>query len=122
MDELTEKINEAVKEKLFIDTSKCENTANAIIDRDSEEYGEKIKEHLKDLKQKLIDIDRWYNEQMRKNKPAIIIDSKGRYVSSCGTASFLNYLEAVKNKQVDIHDKKYKKSILKLIKNNDNKY
>ena len=115
MDELTEKINEAVKEKLFNDNSKCENTINLSnakhIDKDFEKYKE-------DLMQRLIEIDRWYFEQMRKNKPAIITDSKGRYVGSCGTASFLNYIEAVKNKQVEIHDKKYKKSILKLIKNN----
>lgn len=114
MDELTEKINNAVKEKLFIDIDKYENDVNLSNIKptlqDSEEY--------KELTQKILEADKWYNEQMRNNKPAIIIDSQGRYVSSYGTASFYNYIEAVKNKQVKIHDKKYKKNISKLIKNN----
>lgn len=119
MDEFTEQINDAVKEKLPNNTYKHENEIDLSntkpVDKDSKEYREKIK---KELMEKLIEIDKWYNEQARKNVPAIILDSQGRYVGSCGTACFLNYIEAVKNKQVKIHDKKYKKSILKLIKNN----
>ena len=68
--------------------------------------------------EKLIEINKWYNEQARKNVPAIILDSQGRYVSACGNASFLDYIEYVKNKQVKIHNKKYKKIISKLIKSN----
>ncbi len=76
-----------------------------------------FKEFKEDLMQKLMEIDRWYNEQMQKNKPAIIINSQGFYVSSCGTASFLDYIEAVKEGRVEIHDKKYKDKIAKIIKN-----
>lgn len=119
MDEFTKQINDAVKENLLNDASKYENEMDLSntkpVDKDSKEYREKIK---KELMEKLIEYDKWYNEQARKNVPAIILDSQGRYVSSCGTASFLSYIESVKNKQIKIHDKKYKKSILKLIKSN----
>ena len=81
-----------------------------------------FEEFKADLTQKLIEIDRWYNEQMQKNKPVIIINSQGLYVGSYGTASFLDYINAVKEGQVEIHDKKYKDKIAKIIKNDiDNK-
>lgn len=72
-----------------------------------------------DLMQKLIEFNKWYNEQMRKNKPAIIIDSKGCYVGSCGTVSYLDYINAIKEGHVEIHDKKYKNMVSNLIKNNN---
>ena len=76
-----------------------------------------FKEFKENLTQKLIEIDRWYNEQMQKNKPAIIINSQGIYVGSYGNASFLDYAKAVKEGHIKIHDKKYKDKITKIIKN-----
>ena len=56
---------------------------------------EDLEEYKKELMEKLIEINKWYNEQARKNVPAIILDSQGRYVSACGNASFLDYIEYV---------------------------
>ena len=70
-----------------------------------------------ELMAKLIEADKWYNEQMRKNKPAIIVSSQGFYIGSYGTASFSDYVEAVKEGRIEIHNKKYKDKISKIIKN-----
>ena len=75
-------------------------------------------ETTNDLIKKIIELDNWIAEKQRKAKPAIIIDSKGHYVSAYGTASFLDYIKAVEEGQVKIKDKEYRKSILKLIENN----
>lgn len=76
------------------------------------------KETTGDLIKKIVEFDSWIAERQRKAKPAITIDSKGRYVSAYGTASFLDYVKAVEEGQVKIKDKEYRKSILKLIENN----
>ena len=119
MGELTEKINDIVKEKLFIDTSKYKNTVDL---SNVEHINKDLKEEktIKELIQKLLDADIWYHKQMRKNKPAIIIDSQGRYVNTYGygTSSFLDYVKAVEEGQIKIKDKEYRKSILKFIENN----
>lgn len=51
MDDLNEKINEAVKEKLFNDTSKCENTINLSnakhTDKDFEKYKKSVLKLIK---------------------------------------------------------------------------
>ena len=72
----------------------------------------KLKE---ELIQKITETSNWIHERQRKCGSAIIIDSRGHYVSSCGTASFIDYLKAVENKQVEIHDKQYAKSISNLL-------
>ena len=119
IDELTKKFNEAMQAAVFDQNSKCENEVNISnvkpIDKTDKEHVEKLKE---ELIQKAIDIDRYFYEQQRKCGRGIVIDSKGRYVSSCGTASFLDYVKAVEEGQVKIKDKEYRKSILKLIENN----
>lgn len=92
----------------------CELEDRDYLFKNNKKYMSEFKEFKEDLIQKLIEIDRWYNEQMQKNKPAIIIDSKGHYVGSCGTASYLDYINAVKEGHVEIHDKKYKDKILNL--------
>lgn len=74
----------------------------------------KLKE---ELIQKIIETSKWIDERQRSCGSAIIIDSKGRYVSSYGTASFIDYLKAVENKQVEIHNKQYANSISNLLNN-----
>jgi len=70
---------------------------------------------VEELIQKITETSNWINERQRECKPAIITDSRGRYVGSYGTASFIDYLKAVENKQVEIHDKQYAKSISNLL-------
>lgn len=70
---------------------------------------------VEELIQKINETSNWIHERQRKCKPAIIIDSRGCYVNSYGTASFIDYLKAVENKQVEIHDKQYANSISNLL-------
>ena len=123
IDELNKKFNEAMQAAVFDQNSKCENEVNISnvkpIDKDLKE-----EKTIKELIQKLLEANKWYNkwynEQLRKNKPAIIIDSQGRFVNTYGygTLSFLDYVKAVEEGQVKIKDKEYRKIIMKLIKNN----
>ena len=121
INELTKKFNEAMQTAVFDQNSKCENEVDISnvkpIDKTDKEHVEKLNE---ELMQKAIDIDRYFHEQQRKCRPAIIIDSQGRYVNTygCGTASILDYIKAVEEGQIKIKDKEYRKSILKFIENN----
>ena len=121
IDELTKKFNEAMQEAVFDPNYKCENEVDISnvkpIDKTDKEHVEKLKE---ELMQKAIDIDRYFHEQQRKCRPAIIIDSQGRYVNTYGygTASILDYVKAVEEGQVKIKDKEYRKIIQKLIEDN----
>jgi len=117
--ELTNKFNEAMQAVVFDQNSKCENEVDMSnvkpLDKTDKEHVEKFKE---EIIQKAIDIDRYFYEQQRKCGRGIVIDSKGRYVSSYGTSTFLDYIKAVEEGQIKIKDNKYRKSILKLIENN----
>lgn len=119
INELTKKFNEAMQAAVFDQNSKCENEVDI---SNVEHISKDLKEEktIKELIQKLLEADIWYHKQMRKNKPAIIIDSQGRYVNTYGygTLSFLDYVKAVEEGQVKIKDKEYRKIIQKLIKNN----
>lgn len=119
INELTKKFNEAMQEAVFDPNFKCENEVDI---SNVEHISKDLKDDktIKELIQKLLDADKWYNEQLRKNKPAIIIDSQGRYVNiyGYGTLSFLDYVKAVEEGQVKIKDKEYRKIIQKLIEDN----
>lgn len=119
INELTKKFNEAMKEAVFDPNFKCENEVDiSNVEHISKDL--KYDKTIKELTQKLLEADKWYNEQMRKNKPAIIIDSQGHYINTYGygTLSFLDYVKAVEEGQVKIKDKKYRKIIQKLIEDN----
>jgi len=55
---------------------------------------------------------------VKKKQSIIIINSQGLYAGSYGTASFLDYVKAVKEGHI-IHNKKYKDMVSNLIKNNN---
>ena len=117
--ELTKKFNEVMQEAVFDPNFKCENEVDI---SNVEHINKDLKDNkiIKELIQKLLEADICYHKQMRKNKPAIIIDSQGRYVNTYGygTASFLDYIKAVEEGHVKIKDKEYRKIILKLIEDN----
>ncbi len=119
INELNNKFNEVMQAAVFDKNSKCENEVDI---SNVEHISKDLKEEktIKELTQKLLEADKWYNEQMRKNKPAIVVDSQGRYVNTFGygTASFLDYVKAVEEGQIKIKDKEYRKIIQKLIENN----
>lgn len=119
INELTKKFNEAMQAAVFDQNSKYENEVDI---SNVEHISKDLKEEktIKELTQKLLEADICYHKQMRKNKPAIIIDSQGRYVNTYGygTASILDYVKAVEEGQVKIKDKEYRKSIQKLIEDN----